>query len=384
MTYAFANMGGTIGYLPLLTFLLPARIERIAPAMRLDLLTAAAVVGALAASVSNIAFGWISDRYLAAGRNRRQCLAVGIALTALSYPGLIVASSPGGMLVAVAVFQIAINALLAPLAAIMADEVPDERKGFAAGLLALAVPGAWALTAGLVNIDGPDDTVRLAVIPVLAAALIAPLLLTRAPQAPSAAAPSADRPHLPLDLASAWLARLLVQIAGIVLSLYLLYYAESLAPGASRTGMASRVGWLLASASAAALPLAMMVGQASDRSRRRKPFLVAAAGVAAAGLAVMALARSWPVAAIGIALQTAGAAVFLALHTGFAMQLLPDRSRHGYDLGWFNLTNTLPSIIGALLAWWLATPSDFSGLMMVLALLTLAGGATTLAIRGQR
>jgi len=77
-----------------------------------------------------------------------------------------------------------------------------------------------------------------------------------------------------------------------------------------------------------------------------------------------------------------GSAVFLALHAGYVMQLLPNPRRHGRDLGLINLTNTLPALIGPMLAWLLATPSNFAGLMMILAALTLGGGIAILAIHG--
>ena len=59
---ALANGGGVIAFLPLLSLLLPLKIERIAGDARIDVLTATVIVGALVASGSNILFGWLSDR----------------------------------------------------------------------------------------------------------------------------------------------------------------------------------------------------------------------------------------------------------------------------------------------------------------------------------
>lgn len=39
----------------------------------------------------------------------------------------------------------------------------------------------------------------------------------------------------------------------------------------------------------------------------------------------------------------AAAAVFLALHTSQTLRVLPDPQHGGRDLGYFNLTNTIPS-----------------------------------------
>ena len=76
--------------------------------------------------------------------------------------------------------------------------------------------------------------------------------------------------------------------------------------------------------------------------------------------------------------------MFLALHAAFAMQLLPTPAHRGRDLGLLNLTNTLPALLGPLLAWMLATPRDFSAVLLVLAALTLAGGLAMLGVRSRR
>jgi predicted MFS family arabinose efflux permease len=79
-----------------------------------------------------------------------------------------------------------------------------------------------------------------------------------------------------------------------------------------------------------------------------------------------------------------GSSVFLSIHSGFAMQLLPSAKNRGRDLGLINLTNTLPALLGPALAWALATPHDFGPVMLLLAALTVIGGALVLGIRQQR
>jgi hypothetical protein len=98
----------------------------------------------------------------------------------------------------------------------------------------------------------------------------------------------------------------------------------------------------------------------------------------------MGLADSWTLAATGFGFYAAGSAVFLALHATFSMQLLPDPRNRGRDLGLLNLTNTLPALLGPLLAWLLASPEAFGTLMFVLAALMLCGGMAILMVRGRR
>lgn len=387
IAFALANAGGVIGYLPLLTLLLPIKVAQVAGGERIGVLTATIVAGAVVASAANILFGWLSDRSLANGGGRRRWIIGGIVATALSYTLVAVAGTPPAIVVAIVLFQAAINAALAPLLAIMADEIPDAQKGIAGGLLALGNPTAALVSALLVDAAGLGERERLALVIGAMTVAIVPLLLLRAvPLPPTAPAPARSRNvgRLPQrDLAIASVARLLVQVAGSALSLYLLYYFETITRGETQRSLASFIGVLLTISFVVPLPAAVLLGRLSDRLASRKPFLVAAAAIATTGLAIMALAEAKIAGAIGFGIYAIGSAVFLALHAGYAMQLLPDPRRRGRDLGLLNLTNTLPALLGPLLTWTLATPHDFTALLVVLAILTLGGGLAVLPVRAR-
>ncbi|KQO08919.1 MFS transporter [Sphingomonas sp. Leaf242] len=384
LTLALAYIGGVVGYLPLLTLLLPMEVDAVGGVGRLGVLAAIVVSGGLAASLSNIAFGWLSDRSVTRGGGRRTWLGTGVAATALSYVAIFMATSSTGLILAVAVFQIAVNALLAPLLAIMADEVPDAQKGVAGGLLAMANPVASALAAALMATAVLSDAGRLAMVPVVMVACTIPLLLTRAQPVTRYDTTAPTRAVIHRDLALAWIARLLVQVAGSALFVYLFYYLESVAPTVAPTAIASRMGAVMIVAYTVPLPLAVLAGRLVDRSGRTKTFLFVAAIVAAVGLVGMAAAYDFTSGAFCFCVYTTGAAVFLALHASFAMQLLPDPRHRGRDLGVLNLTNTLPGLLGPALTWSLATPRDFHAVLLVLAALTLCGGLIILATRGRR
>ena len=380
LAYALANAGGVIGFLPLLTLLLPMKVQGLAGDARIGLFTATVIAGAIAASISNILFGWLSDRSIARGGGRRRFVAGGLAATALSYAGIAVASSPTAIVLAIIGFQLAVNAMLAPLMAIMADEIPDAQKGVTGGLLALASPLASAVSAVLVGV-ALTEAGRLGFVVLAVAVLITPLIFIPSRPVVATVGPVAE-PVLRRDLLTAWTARLLVQIAGTALFFYLLYYFESIV--ASWDGLPARVGHVMTIAYIVPLPIAVLLGRLSDRTDRRKPFLFGAAVFAALGLFGMALAEQWNTAVLAFGLYAVGSSVFLALHSAFAMQLLPDPQHRGRDLGLLNLTNTLPALLGPLLTWLLATPQDFDAVMLVLGGLTLCGGVVILAVQGRR
>jgi MFS family permease len=380
---ALANAGGVIAYLPLLSLLLPMKIGAMAGEARFDVLTATVVAGATAAAGSNVLFGWLSDRAVAHGHGRRGWVAGGLAGTVASYGAVTLASSPMAIVVSIVLFQFAVNAMLAPLFAIMADEIPDSHKRTAGGLLALGNPLAAAVSALLVGTAISGEDMRLAIIALAVAACVVPIIVSRA--RPALEDPGVAREEvLRRDLAFAWGARLLVQVAGAALAYYIFYYFESVTPEAPYPAFAQHVGQVLTISYLLPLPVAILVGRWSDRTRRGKPFLIAAAMTAALGLAGMAIARDWTGGAIAFAVYAVGVWVFLSLHSGFAMQLLPSPEHRGRDLGLLNLTNTLPALLGPVLTWMLATPRDFGPAMAVLAVLTAAGGLMMLAVRGRR
>lgn len=384
MLFALANAGGVVGYLPALTLLLPLKIAAIAPDARIGIITATTLLGAIVASLSNIAFGWWSDRSVAHRGGRRRFVAGGLCGTVLSYAALVWVTTPAGIIAAIVALQLALNAALVSILAMMADEIDDDHKGLAGGLLALGTPLASLVSAAVVGLGALGEEARFAWVAAAMVVCIAPLVFTRptavVERTAAVAPPSLSR----RDLVTAWSSRTLVQVAGCVVFYCLLYYFASLSPTVPAEVLAARIGQLLVVSYVVPLPIAILCGRLSDRWGRRKPFLVGAAAAAAAGLAGMAVATDERTAMFAFTLYAIGSATFLSLHATFAMQLLPSAAHRGRDLGLVNLSNTLPAMIGPVLTWLLASPDDFSPLMLALAVLTGTGGLTMLAVRGRR
>lgn len=386
LLFALAHAGGVAGYVPLLGLLLPLRVGEIAGDTQIGLLTVITVCGAVAASGANILFGVLSDRSWRLRRSRRRWIGGGLVLTAVSYAGVAAAAAPAQLVMAIVLYQVALNMMLGPLLATMADAVPDSHKGIAGGLLALAQPIAalvgatitgWAMPAGL----------RFAAVVAVVVALATPLLLAGRPPVVTAkpgpqAASRADLRRL--DLAFLWSSRLLVQIAGSVLFTYLLFFFAGVVRGASVSALAGAVSRLTAVAYIASVPVALLVGRASDRWRARKPFLAGAAALAAIGIIAMAAASDWMVAAGGYAVFAIASAAFLGLQSAYAMEVLPTPGHRGRDLGLINLANTVPALLGPVLAWTLVENAHFGRVLVVLAVLTMAGGLLVLPVRSGR
>ncbi|WP_230480714.1 MFS transporter [Sphingomonas sp. Leaf21] len=382
--YALANIGGVVAYLPLLTLLLPLKVEAISPGGRIALLSLIAVAGAITASGANILFGWLSDRSRRSGRGRRGWMAMALGGVCVSYALFAVATSPAAIVVAILCFQFAVNALLAPLMAIMAEEIPDSKRGMAGGLIALGNPAASGLSAWLVGEATLGADGRLLIVFLTIMACVLPLVARSRVAVSADAAIARTAPPPRRDFIVAGMSRLMIQVAAVVTQCYLLYYFETIVPSGEQADLPRWIGQVFTVAFVLPLPIALVLGRLADRIERRKYVLLLAALVAAGGLAAMALAQSREAGAAAFMLYTTGSSVFVALHSGLSFQLLPDPAHRGRDLGVYNLANTLPTLIGAALAWAFATPEDFSVVLLALALITVSGGLAILGVKTWR
>lgn len=375
LLYALAAAGGAVAYVPFLTVLLPQRVTEMAGSRDVATLAYLAFFGALAASVGHIVFGWASDRT----RTRRPWIMAGLMLSCALLLAIPLAATPLALGALIVVWQLALNMMLAPLAAWAGDSVPDGQKGLLGGILSFtpalgALSGALVTLPGLAGADG-----RLWLVAALACGCVLPALLVGAPRPmpqlmDTAPAPAPATGGHRREVATMWLARLLVQIAEAALFAYILFWLRGIDPGFGDNRVATLFGAVLA----AAVPLALVIGLWSDRSGRPVRPLVVAAAVVALGLVVMALADSLQSAIAGYIVFGLASSVFLSLHSAQTLRVLPHPATRGRDLGFFNLTNTVPSLVMPWLAIGMVPAFGFAGLFLVLA--CLAGSAALLLV----
>ncbi|URD60896.1 MFS transporter [Sphingomonas sp. KRR8] len=369
--YALAWAGGLIAYTPFLTVLLPIRFSVLAGGGDVAWLALCATIGAIAAGLSNIVWGWASDRWPAGpNRARLRWTMAGLAATAGGMAAIVAARHPATLLMAVACWQVGLNLLLAPLSAYAADSVGDEQKGVLGGFLSFAPALSAVSVIGVAAVGGGFER-QMGLIFLIVAGMMLPLLLRGHARAFGQAEATPDRHDRALDrriLWRLWLSRLFVQVAEGLLFLFIYYFLRSVSGGALSLG---EYAWTNAIVQILAIPVALAMGRLSDRYQRRKAPLLAMIGLIMIGLAGMALAHSWLLVVCCYGIFLSGSNSFLALHSAFAMQQLPDRRHFGRDLGLFNLTNTLPSLISPLLAAVVIGQLGYQSLLMILAALML-------------
>lgn len=378
LLYALALAGGAIAYVPFLTILMPMRVADLAGEARVAWLAYATFAGAVTASLTNILFGWLSDRT----QQRRPWIVAGLAgssVLLLLFPQ--VATLPALVLWLVA-WQSALNMMLAPLVAWAGDSVPDHQKGMLGGLIAVS-PAAGALATTFVTIPGLASPVeRLWLVAGLVVLCVLPALALGAPRRfPELVAPRApdailETTHHPA-LVRMWLARLLIQISEAALFAFLYFWFRTVDSALDDARIAQVFGLVLL----CSIPVSVVAGRWSDRAGRPFLPLPVAAAAAATGLVLMALAGSTIAAIASYALFGLAATVFLSLHSAQTLRVLPRPERRGLHLGLFNLTNTTPSLVMPWMVVVIEPVFGFSGLFVALALCALAAAALLASIR---
>lgn len=374
LLYALAWAGGAVAYTPLLTILLPGRVAALAGSEAgISWLAQIALVGALAASAGSILFGFLSD----ITRNRRGWIAAGLVLSSVLLPLIGQARTLNGVIFAIVGWQLALNMMLAPLAAWAGDQVPDRRKGMLGGFMAFA-PAVGAFSGAIVTQPGlAQEGQRLGLVALMVVVCVLPILLFAPrrmvfqPSHEPAPALSIPAPEQQLRQRSIilrmWTARLAVQIAEATLFAYLLFWLRSLDPvvGENQTARLFSAIMLISA------PLALAAGRWSDKADRPMVPLAISSCFSAAGLLGMALAGDLATATAAYGLFGLASAVFLALHSSQTLRILLRPERRGRDLGLFNLTNTVPSLIMPWLAIGLVPVFGFQALFLILAILAL-------------
>ena len=368
LLYALASAGGAMAYVPFLTILLPGRITQLAGTADVQTLGYVTFCGAIAASLGGIGFGWLSDRT----GNRRGWILTGLLLTIALLLMVPLADDIWTLVALIVAWQLTLNMMLGPLAAWAGDCVPDEQKGLLGGLLAFS-PALGALSGWLVTWPGlVTAEQRLVVIALLVASAVLPVLLFGRPHAfPDLTAPpvravgeQSARPTGPA--VRMWLARLLVQIAEAALFAYLYFWFRSIDPN---MGDFEKVR-LFSFALTFAIPIALLSGYWADRNNRPFLPLMISAAVSATGMIGMAFAAGLDAAKASYLVFGVATTVFLSLHSSQTLRILPRSDRRGRDLGIFNLTNTVPSLIMPWLTISLVPGFGFDALFLLLAGLT--------------
>jgi MFS family permease len=333
--------------------------------------------------------GALSDRTTSRFGRRRPWIAGGSVTCAV---GLILQSmqhSVLGIALCWILVQGGFNAMYAALSAVIPDQVPESQRGMVSALVGVTTPVALVLGTILASLSGTVTAYLTAA--VLVVALQIPFALRGGDQV-LAEAPPFDlvkfltgfwiSPREHPDFAWVFGGRFAILLGSSVGTFYTYFYLQDVL---HIRNPEKHVATLITVYTVSAVLVSVVVGYWSDRTGRRKPFVIGASLVMAAAVVVFALGRDWTAVLLAGAVLGLGSGSYLAIDNALITQVLPTAGSRGRDLGVINLANTTstlltPAIAGSIVA----LSGGFSGLYFVTGGIILIGAFLILPVRSVR
>jgi MFS family permease len=309
-------------------------------------------VGGLLSLVGNPLFGRMSDRTSSRMGMRRPWMIAGLAGGCLGILVVAVAPSIPVVLAGWCLAQLFFSALQAALVAVLPDQVPVAQRGMVSGVLGVCLPIASVSGTFLVQLF-TGNQVSMFLVPCAIGGffvLLFVVMLDDRRLAPGARQPWSLRdflgsfyfdPRRSPDLAWAFAGRFLFISAYAFLTTYQAYYLiDRIGSADDEVPRQIFIGTLVQSV---VLVVASLVGgRLSDRTGRRKVFVVAASTVYGMALFVIAVAGDFNGFLVGMAISGLGFGMYMAVDLALVTDVLPDPDNAAKDLGVFNMANALP------------------------------------------
>ncbi|HVT66148.1 MAG TPA: MFS transporter [Trebonia sp.] len=350
-------------------------------------------VGAIAGLIANPLVGALSDRTTHA-RGRRHPWTLGGAVVAAA--GIaVVAASPAVPVMAVGWFiaELGLGGMLATLTAALPDRVPVSQRGTLGALIGISQMLGTVLGALIVTVVITRMSAGYAACAVILVAFAAAFTL-RTPDEPLPAEFKPEHaisaalrrlwvsPRAYPDFAWGWVTHFLVNLGNDLGTLYLLYF---LARGAHYRDPQTGLLILMALYAVALLAAGSVLGALSDRSGRRKPFVIGSAVVMAAAAAILAASPTWNLALVAAPLLGAGFGTYWAAAPALLTQVLPAAVDRGKDVGIINMGYNLPLVVAPLAAGVvLGLMNSYQALFALSGFVTVMAVATVSRVRSVR
>lgn len=395
--YALAYTGTWLALLTPVLVTIALRVRQLTPENAAGNLSLVLGVGAIFALIGNPLFGRLSDRTTSRFGMRRPWLIGGMLGGAAALLLIATATTVPMVLLGWCLAQLAFNAVLAAIVAVLPDQVPLEQRGTVAGVLGICMPIGQVGGTFLVQFVSAS-TPAMFLIPAAigtAAVLLLAFVLPDRRLAPTQVPPFKIReaarmfwvsPRHHPDFAWAWVSRFLLVTGTAFLTTYQPFYLMD------KLGFhINEVPALIFKATlvqAVLIVVASLIsGRISDALGRRKLFVFVAAAVYGTALCVIAVAGSYPAFLLGMAISGIGQGVYFAVELALVTQVLPNRKRDAAkDLGIFNIANALPQSVAPAIAPLILVLSggNYTWLFVVAGSIAFLGAAAILPLRSVR
>ncbi|MER5752552.1 MFS transporter [Streptomyces sp. NPDC002088] len=361
LALAFAQFGAYLAVLTPVMVTLALRVSQIVPeADRGTALGQVLSVGALLAMLGNPVFGALSDRTTSRFGRRRPWLVGGMTA---GLAGLMVVALGGNVPVLMlgwALAQLGINAALAALTSCIPDLIPPQQQARVSGLIGITT--SLSMIAGSALAQAFSGSMALAfLVPGaigLAAVVCLAVVIKDRPARAGAFQPYSFKeflrsfwvdPRRHPDFAWNFAGRFLVFTGASCVTSYQVYflmdrlgYDDDTVTGKVLVGTLAMV---VATAAGSILG-----GQLSDRSGRRKPYVLGSSLVMAVSLAMIASAHSFGAYVAALVVFGVGEGLYLSVDMALAAAVLPNPEESAKDMGVLNIGNALPQSLVPIVA----------------------------------
>lgn len=396
---AFAAVGAGMAQLVPAVLTLSIKANAIDPVHATTVLSIASAVGAIFSIIALPAFGRISDRSLSRLGRRRPLLITGAVLFVFGATLSLLATTTLTLTVATIFTMVGFSATTVAVTALIPDQLAPNKRGPASAIVGLSLPLGAVL--GLFIAQAVSGSLAAMILLPAAIGIIGSLLLAfvlrdrrqTADERPAFGVKAFFgtfwvNPVREPSFASAWVSRMLIFFGVGAVQAYQAFYLLDVL----KIPLADIPGSIFLSIlvlTGTALIFAPIMAKLSDRVKRRKPFVIAAALIFAIGLVLVATATTYSSFVIAMAVVGFGQGVYFAVDLALVTQILPDPNNPAKDLGIMNLAIVLPAaVVPAIAPAVLAigatatTPQNFPALFILGAIAGLVGAAFILPIKG--
>ena len=395
--YALAYIGTILLFLAPLLVSLALKVNSLVGIERApNNLALVAGVGALLAMFANPFFGRLSDRTSSRLGMRRPWMVIGLAGGSLGVLVVAVAPSIAVVLIGWCIAQLFFNALLAALVAVLPDQVPVAQRGTVSGVLGVCLPIASVTGTFLVQLF-TGNQLTMFLVPCAIGGFFVVLFAVTLKDRRLAVA---DRPTWSLrefagtfyvnprknpDFGWAFASRFMFVLAYAFLTTYQAYYLLDKI-GSTETDVPQQIFLGTLVQSVVLVTASLVGGKLSDRTGRRKIFVLTAATVYGLAMFAIAIASNFNGYLVGMAIGGLGFGVYMAVDLALVADVLPDTENNAKNLGVMNIAGALPSSIAPAIAPVILAigSGSYSVLYAVAGICAIIGGAAILPVKRVR
>lgn len=356
-------------------------------------------IGSVFSLIGYPVLGRLSDRTLSKIGRRRPYLFVGAGLLALGAVVTIIASNVPVLTLGYIVTTLGAVSSLVGATALVPDQVAAEHRGPASAMLGLGAPLGALVGIFLAQLVQPNLAAMIALPAAVSvvAVLVLAFTMSDVPIAREERPAFVFRQFLgtfwvnPVRHSAygwAWWSRFMIFIGVAAVNAYQAFYliiVHHIDP--ATVGTAILVAGIIGTG--LSMIFAPLLAKVSDRVGRRKPFVITSAIVFAIGLGLTAMATTYPMFLVAVAVIGIGQGVYFAVDYALIMDVLPDAKNPAKDLGIMNLASALPptlvpAVAPALLAIGASAtnPQNFPALFLAGAVAAILGAVLIFPIKG--